>query len=259
MTRWSFPLIAALLSAQTRPSFEVASVRSAPKGCRSSASQARVSGCSTLEARIQIAYNLAAFGPHRRQGRRLAILGAPDWVRMDLYEINAKASGDPPPDRMYGPMMQVLLEDRFKLKIRRETREMPVYILAIAKSGLKIKALKEGSCVPPDLNQPLDDPSKECGYWSASAKPNITMDSRGETMSDFAADLSNWGSDRVVIDRTGLKALFNIHLEFSMDDLSSSGPSLFTALPEQLGLKLTAGKGPVEVLVIDHVEKPAAN
>ena len=263
-------------SAATRPAFEVASAKPAPKGCPSTGSQGRVSQCRTLEAQIQMAYNLAAFGPHRRQGRRLQIVGGPAWVRSDLYEITTKANPDTPPDQMYGPMMQVLLEDRFKLKIRRERREMPVYFLTVAKGGLKLKVLREGSCAPPDLNHPADDPAKECGYWSALPTPNMSggqnviMDSRGETMAEFADDLSNFGSDRVVLDKTGLMGLFNIHLEFAMDkapgtpgnrpaSTDPAGPSMFTAVQEQLGLRLSAGKGPVDVLVIDHVERPTEN
>lgn len=88
-------------------------------------------------------------------------------------------------------------------------------------------------------------------------------------MADFAADLSNFGSDRVVIDKTGLIGLFNIHLEFAQDgprppaNVPSSAhpasPSIFTAVQEQLGLRLSAGRGPVEVLVIDHIERPSVN
>lgn len=200
-----------------------------------------------METRIQIAYNLAAFGPNRRQGRRLQILGLPEWAKTDPYEITAKANGDASPDQMYGPMMQVLLEDRFKLKIHREKRETPVYILSIARGGLKIKPTKLGSCAAPDPDN--------CGSWTASPKPNITMDSRGETMSDFADDLSNFGSDRVVVDRTEMKDLFNIHLEFSTD----AGLSLFTAVQQQLGLRLSSGKAQVEVLVVDHLERPSSN
>ena len=109
--------------------------------------------CNSLAGYIQIAYNLAAFGPYRRPGRRLLIIGAPEWVRSDMYEINAKTPADALSDQMHGPMMQMLLEDRFKLKIRREAREMPVYILTVAKGGLKLKALKKGSCIPQDVSK----------------------------------------------------------------------------------------------------------
>jgi uncharacterized protein (TIGR03435 family) len=266
----------------TRPAFEVASVKPAPGGCRSFQSAGRISGCGSLALYIQIAYNLAAFGPYRRPGRRLAILGGPEWVKSDPYEIIAKAAGDAPSDQMNGPMMQTLLEERFQLRIRRETREMPVFILTVAKSGLKLKPLEAGTCTPPDLNHPPADPPpgeakpNYCGDWRASPEANntggrnITMDSRGESMADFAADLSNFGSDRVVIDKTGVTGLFNIHLEFAQDrppsasgDRASStnpaSPSIFSAVQEQLGLRLTAGKGPVEVLVIDRVERPSLN
>jgi uncharacterized protein (TIGR03435 family) len=269
-------------SPAARPAFEVASVKLAPNGCRSFTSPGRMSQCNSLAGYIQIAYNLAAFGPLRRPGRRLQILGGPEWLKTDPYEIIAKATGDAPSDQMHGPMIQVLLEERFRLKIRRETRELPVYILTVARSGLKLKALKEGSCTPSDLNHPPADPlpgetePNYCGDWRALPEANmaggrnIMMDSRGETMADFAADLSNFGSDRVVIDRTGLIGLFNIHLEFAQDNPPSAlanrpsstapaSPSIFTAVQEQLGLRLSGGKGPVEVLVIDHVERPSVN
>src|ERR1700733_2609728 len=248
-------------SAATRTAFEVVSVRPAPGGCRSSESPGRMSQCNSLSGYIQIAYNLAAFGPHRRPGRRLQIVGGPGWVKSDEYAIVAKATGDAPSDQMHGPMMQVLLEERFGLKIRRETRELPVYILTVAKSGLKLQALKDGSCTPPDFNKPPADPlpgetePNYCGDWRALPEPNlaggrnITMDSRGESMADFAADLSNFGSDRVVIDKTGLTELFNIQLEFAQDGLPSApgnrpastnpaSSSIFTAVQEQLGLRL---------------------
>jgi uncharacterized protein (TIGR03435 family) len=269
-------------SSATRPVFEVASVKPAPSGCRSFESPGRMSQCGSLALFIQIAYNLSAFGPLRRPGRRLQILGGPEWVKADPYEINAKVTGAAPSDQMHGPMLQMLLEERFKLTIHREAREAPVYILTVANSGLKLKALKEGSCTPPDLNHPPADPlpgetePNYCGDWRALPEANIaggrniTMDSRGESMADFAADLSNFGSDRVVLDKTGLKGLFNIHLEFTQDSPPSApasrpsstvpaSPSIFTAVQEQLGLKLSAGKGPVEVLVIDHVERPSVN
>ena len=237
--------------------FDVSSVRLAPKGCPSSQSPGRISQCATLEARIQIAYNLAAHGPHRRQGRRLQIIGGPEWVRSDFYEISAETNAAAPPDQMYGPMMQVLLEDRFKLRIRRQKRDAPVYVLTVAKSGLKLKRLKDGACTPLDANHPSDDPTQECGYFVARPGEIFSLDSRGETMADFADDLSNLASDRVVVDETGVTGLFNIHLEFAKGD-SGAGPSLFTALRE-LGLQVTAARRPVEVLVIDHVERPDAN
>ena len=269
-------------STDTRPAFEVASVRPAPAGCHASESPGRMSQCGSLTAYIQIAYNLAALGPHRRPGRRLEILGGPEWVRSDSYQISAKASGDAPSDQMHGPMMQLLLEERFKLRIRRETRVIPVYILSVGNGGSKLKALKEGSCIPPDLNRlqaepPPGEPEPNyCGEWTASPRPNtdgglnITLDSRGESIADFAADLSNMGSDRVVVDHTGLTGLFNIHLEYARENPSASranpvssndppNPSIFTAVQEQLGLRLSEWRGPVEVLVIDHVERPSAN
>jgi uncharacterized protein (TIGR03435 family) len=133
-------------------------------------------------------------------------------------------------------MMQALLEESFKLKIHRETREMPVYIMTVAKRGLKLQALPQGSCTARNYNQPPQ--TNACGNWKVNKdSDSVTVDSRGESLADFAADLSNMSLDRIVVDKTGLTALFNIHLEYS-------DQSIFTALTEQLGLKLSAGKGP---------------
>lgn len=259
-----------------RPSFEVATVKLLSGNCHTVESPGLISRCGTLANYIQVAYNLSAHGPARSTLRRLEIVGGPAWVGTDLYAIVAKAPDPASSLQMYGPMMQTLLEERFRLRVRQEMREEPVYVLTVNKGGPKIKPLSEGGCVKRDYNADAgEDGANDCGKWSAFKKPNsagglnISMDSHGETFAQFAGDLSNLGSDRVVIDETGATAMFNIHLEFSIEgpagdtsrDGSGESPreSLFTAVREQLGLKLTAGKRPVEVLVIDHVERPAGN
>ena len=138
------------------------------------------------------------------------------------------------------------LADRFKLKFHIETKEMPVYSLVVAKNGLKIKEANDdgnGTQIDGDPQHPLS--------------------ARNISMAGFAGTLSRLQElDRPVIDATGLKGIFNFTLDYSPGDAAPSdntGPSIFTALTEQLGLKLEAGKGPVDVYVVDHVERPSDN
>jgi uncharacterized protein (TIGR03435 family) len=176
-------------------------------------------------------------------------------------------------------MLQGLLEDRFKLKIHRETRELPVYALTIAKSGPRLRASKEGSCTPVDLSHltAQEQPAPLfCGGTSFTRNGDTrNVDGFGLSMATFAGTTlsARLDLDRPVIDKTGLDGMFDIHLEFAADAPTSgpagagpgvvptvdSGPSLFTALQEQLGLKLSPERGPVDVLVVDRIERPSGN
>jgi uncharacterized protein (TIGR03435 family) len=222
--------------------------------------------------------SFGAFGSGRTPGSKPPeVLGGPGWLDTDRYDIIAKASGDTGLDEMYGPMMQSLLQDRFQLKLHSEVRELPVYLLTVDHRSGRLAPVKEGSCVVVDLKQVLQSPPDNyCGRVTTKKGPNITFDGYGVTIVEFANRILKDTLDRPVLDRTGLSGRFDIHFEFvpnfefvqnnglvSPDDV---GPSIFTALREQLGLlreqlglKLSAAKGPVEVLVIDHVERPSEN
>jgi uncharacterized protein (TIGR03435 family) len=154
-------------------------------------------------------------------------------------------------------MLQTLLEDRFQLRFHRETKEGPVYVLTIAKSGIK---MHEVSCVPFDPNNLPKHDANQCGgiNWHNDGLDGNGMsmeDSAGPAFQSLAGQLS-LVLDRPVINRTGLTGRFDVHLLWTSD---STGPSIFTSLQEQLGLKLEAGKGPVEKFVIDHVKQPSGN
>jgi uncharacterized protein (TIGR03435 family) len=207
--------------------------------------------------------------------------GDPAWIASEHYDIQATTAGDTSVQQMEGPMLQVLLEERFKLTLHRETRQLPVYELAVGKGGAKLQLSTEGSCTPYSVDAPPPpaptpgQPNRTfCGLHLGVDGLNRILDGKGVTMAVFATNLSrNYTSDlgRNVIDRTGLQGTFDISVKWSIDpptvpvgpgaattqDLA--GPSLFKALQDQLGLKLEPAKGPVEVLVIDHVEKPSAN
>jgi len=169
---------------------------------------------------------------------------------------------------MDGPMLQALLEDRFRLKIHRETREVPVYELTVAKGGLKVPRFAAGSCTPIDWNRPLPDQiqsqaEKHCvdRVTGRGANAILQLDGIGVAalIKIFLSRL-----DRPVIDKTGLTGLFDFHLEYAPGQAGPDGSdpvdmSIFSALQQQLGLKLTPAKGPGELLVIDHVERPSEN
>jgi uncharacterized protein (TIGR03435 family) len=207
--------------------------------------------------------------------------GDPPWANSEHYDIQAKADGNPSVREMEGPMLQALLEDRFKLTIHRETRQLPVYELAVGKFGAKLQLSKEGSCTPysEDSPPPTSTPGQPrpnfCGFHTTSVDGlNRTLDGEGITMTVLATTLSRTYLSQLgrnVIDATGLTGAYDVHLKWAIDSLpapagpnpsppsDTTGPSIFTALQEQLGLKLESTKGPVQVLVIDHVERPSAN
>jgi len=206
------------------------------------------------------------------------IVGGPEWVKSDVYEVDAKASANPQVAEML-VMLQSLLEDRFQLRIHRESRVMPVYALVPARGGLKLPLPRDGSCVeeealPPGRGDPL--PLPRCG--GIDGRPGSGghhMVGGKVPMAEFVRKLSET-LGRMVIDQTGFSGVFDIDLEFRRDDTTdfarrvgmvppgqalpadTSTPSIFSAV-QQLGLRLESTKGPVEVLVIDHVERPSAN
>lgn len=203
------------------------------------------------------------------------ITGGPGWLDSVLFNIEAKANTPAGADPMF-LMLQRLLEDRFQLRVHREIKEGPVYTLAVAKGGPHLKA---ATCVPLDANHlPLpvargEKPINYCGRIRTSANGSRRaldaegigmIDSAGLPLQSVTGQLSEL-LDRTVINRTGLTGLFDIHLEWTPDQPTAatpddtSGPSIFTAVQEQLGLKLESGKGPVGFPVIDHAEKPSEN
>jgi len=159
------------------------------------------------------------------------ITGGADWLNEERYDIVAK--------RLM-LMLQTLLEDRFQLKLHHETKELPIYALVVGKNGPKMH------------------PGKEDGETEIGGVAHL-IDSRGMTMKALAGALSRLSPqvDLPVFDMTGLPGVFDVTLDVEPDD--DSGQSIFTALQEQLGLKLEPRKGPVEILAIDHAAKPSDN
>jgi uncharacterized protein (TIGR03435 family) len=224
--------------------------------------------CVSLRDYVRGAYGSYGFGrnPNVRPPK---VLGGPDWVDTDRYDIVAKAPADAGLDEMYGPMLRALLEDRFGVKIHSEIRELPVYALTATRGGAKLTPSKPGSCVAIDPKTVLKAPpgTNYCGRFEMKRGAVWIANAKGMTIAEFASRVFRDTLNRPVIDRTSIAGLFDIHLEFSDPENSvelsgnadNAAPSVFTAIQEQLGLKLSPDKGPVEVFVIDHVEKPSAN
>jgi len=287
------PLIRAQSAA--RPQFEVASIKRCADdgdvgpgrrgGVPASFSPGRMTlNCRNVMDLINAAYVMYADGrnPNMHNFLRLKgipIVGGPGWIDSERYTINAKAENNATAHMMEGPLMQTLLERRFKLKIHRETREIPVYNLVVAKGGPKLKPFQEGSCTPMppwDFTQfpfsvaPLPPGQRYCQVGGGAAGPNFDMRAQGVSLDDFALLLY---PGRPVVNKTGIKGVFEIHYEFGLEedarkqltDLTGNDPgeptmpSAFIAIQEQLGLKLEPAKGKGEFLVIDHVERPDGN
>lgn len=282
-------LTTGIACAQTSgPAFDVASVKlnthcdpNGPSGGSSTPGRITMS-CADLRDLILTSYGIYASGADSAPGSfRMQVVGGPAWMNSTRYDIAAKATGNPPRSEIFGPMQRSLLEDRFKLKVHRETREGPIYVLTLAKNGPKLRATPEGACVATDIDHPRDagkSSTPACGKVKINrGGPVVTVDILGATIANLCTQL-NLVMDREVIDRTGLAGRFDIHLEVTPSDLQpkfvagrtldspdqataddNDGPSISVALQQQLGLKLEKGRGQVPVLVVDHIERLADN
>lgn len=200
---------------------------------------------TTVKTLIERSYGLRDF----------QILGGPKWLDSVKYDIAANSddtedqSKQTPQqnDALWQRQMQrvqSLLADRFQMKSHLAKKELPVYALVVAKGGPRLQASKAG-----EAHQLYTQRPGQLACANAS-------------MPEFADDLQDDGVSRVVIDKTGLAGNYDFSLRWTPDDApqtDASGPNLFTALKEQLGLELQSQKGMVDVLVIDHIEPPSAN
>jgi uncharacterized protein (TIGR03435 family) len=169
----------------------------------------------------------------------------PGWIDTEKYDISARADTPLEMSREeLRPCLQALLEERFRLKFHRETKQGSVYSLLVGKNG-------------PKLTEHSGAGTSAISSSSGSGKADIT--GTKVTMARLSEYLSGQAG-RPVIDNTGLSGEYDFRVEWATDEaIGSSGPSIFTALQEQLGLKLDATKGPIEMIVIDGAEKASAN
>lgn len=275
------PAIEAQSAAAATPRFEVASVRPSDPN-------ARVGGFKSKDGRgggpvLQVehrrftvanmnllslilrAYDIRGCRP-LGEGDCARISGGPDWLKRDGFDIRAKMPDDTPdytgiqffngqaPQLQL--MLQALLADRFKLSVHREMKQLPVFVLTIGGKGPKLKKT-EGTGNPSLIFHPSAQPNGDQRFQLVAK--NSSMQELTDLYSRFMS--------RPVLDRTGLKGRFDFTMTYAADPDAPgllpgdefAWPALFTALQEQLGLKLEATKGSVEILVIDHVERPSEN
>jgi len=249
-----------LLSAGTgfgQPAFEVASVKPSSPDARGQTFQftpgeglAVKNG--TLKGLIETAYNVRDF----------QISGGPGWLDSERYDVFAKTAADDPEARTRNRTaqidetrvrLQLLLSQRFQLKVHREMRELPVFALTVGRSGSKLK----------EIDGTDADAKPGTGIRSGCGQMTGTR----STMANLAFMLSRQ-LGRPVLERTGISGVYDFQLQWTPEagecpepatGIDPDGPSLFTALQSQLGLKLDSTKGPVEIIVIDHAEKAAEN
>lgn len=187
------------------------------------------------------------------------IKGGPGWVDSDLYDMNAKAERPSSGEELH-MMLRNLLMERFKLQLHHETKEMPVYVLSTDAGGAKLTAHPARSAGDTWIDQ------QTAGFL------HVKMTATSVPMAYLAWRLAQV-LDRPVVDETGLKGEYDFTLTFTRDPppgitegtllngqpIDTSGPTVFAAVKDELGLRIKAEKGPADVLVIDHAEKPAAN
>lgn len=263
--------------------FEVASVKKNESNTDAQSTRLQPGGRLVMTNQPLRRLILFAYGLQPQQ-----LAGGPDWLDSDRFDIVAQAGGNIPPSPPGGPpgpaqlMLQRLLAERFKLAVHTETRELPIYALTLTRSdgqlGPRIRPSKTDCAslltgraggAPPALPR-LPDGRPACGIGSGGAG---RMLAGGTTMAMLATLVLSGPAGRMVVDRTDLPGGYDFDLEFTPDPLGSPAgvardapppatddrPSLFTAIEEQLGLKLQPQRAPVDVLVIDRVEPPTKN
>jgi uncharacterized protein (TIGR03435 family) len=194
------------------------------------------------------------------------LIGAPDWAMREAFDIIARAAhGTSGGSRQTMEMLRSLLRTRFKLQAHVESREMPVYVMRVAQPGkigpqLRPSDIDCGGFVAGRSEAPEQNAGPQCGnrISQTNVAGTYRFQLRGRSMPRLAADLQGFAR-RPVIDETGLSGLFDADIEFALDVSASIPPegiTVFTAVEEQLGLKLEPTRGSVEVMVIDHIERP---
>ena len=245
-----------LMPADADPSFEVATIKPNDSGATSMQAltfrgRNFITVNSSLADLIMFAYSV----------QMKQIIGAPDWIERDRYDINATPDreGTPSADQVR-LMIRKLLADRFQLKFHHDKRELSAFVLTVGKDGSKLK--------PAQPNGNLH------GIGMQPAESGAMMFANNSPISAFTSFLQSLVLDRPVVDQTGLTGRYDLTVTFTPDDSLFNGhppafpkvaegveaaPSFFDAIQQQLGLKLTVKKTQVDVLAIDHVEKPSAN
>jgi uncharacterized protein (TIGR03435 family) len=280
MRLYTATLIAVCASAASaqplaRRSFEVAAIKKNPdcRNGRRRPSPGRLEfTCISLREMIVIAYGALQGDPV--QVVAIDVLGGPSWIDSERYDLMAKAEDRSSINEMLGPMLIGLLEDRLHLKAHIEPRETAVAALRLADGSQRLQPAGEGSCTLINLEDlsRAGDQTRYCGLGrSRNEEGTVIVDLYGNTMAEFARRVLPIYLGRRVIDQTGLTGRFDIHLEFRRDvpvrvngvevaqgEEESTAPTIYTAM-QRLGLKLMNTKAPIDVVVIDSIERPSGN
>jgi uncharacterized protein (TIGR03435 family) len=254
-TAWAIPEPPAQLTpmaADASPSFEVATIKPSKPDTPGRAIAVRGRQFSTLNTTLSDLLSFA-YGLHARQ-----ITAGPAWLGTEKYDLSGQPDGEGQPnEKQWKTMLQTLLADRFKLTFHRDKQELAVYALVVDKSGQK-------------LTRSEGDPN---GLPALFFRAPGVLPARNASMADLASVMQSAVLDRPVVDQTNLTGRFDFTLTWTPDESQFGGlvrvppptgdaaapPGLFTAIQEQLGLKLESTRAPVDVLVIDRVEKPSDN
>src|SRR3984957_15615666 len=241
------------MAADASPVFEVATIKPSKPETQGKGFMVRGRRFSTINTSLSDLITFA-YGLHARQ-----ITGGPAWLEKEKYDLAAQPDGEGQPnDKQWKTMVQKLLADRFKLTFHRDKKELPVYAIVVGKGGAKVTK-SEG------------DPN---GLPSLFFRGVGVLPGRNATMADFAGVMQSAVLDRPVVDQTELPGRYDFTLTWTPDESQFGGlrgkvpppadnaaapPDLFAAIQLQLGLKLESTRAPVEILVIDRVEKPSEN
>jgi len=255
---WPIPEAPKPMAADANPNFEVATIKPSDPSQRGKGFGFRGTHFRTINTNLNdlIAF---AYGLHTKQ-----IIGAPDWFGTELFDIDGvpDTPGQPSLHQME-LMVQKLLADRFELGFHHEQKELSVYAIRLASGG-------------PKMDKTTAGPNDPQGFGFRGLGDLVV---RNMNMSEFASWMQSGVMDKPVVDQTGLKDKYDFKLKWTPDDSQfaqfrgvtgpptpkpagdnpDAPPSLYTAVQEQLGLKIEATKAPDDVIVIDHVDKPSAN
>ncbi|HEY6338574.1 MAG TPA: TIGR03435 family protein [Candidatus Sulfotelmatobacter sp.] len=255
-TEWTIPAPTPKMppmDANADPSFEVATIKPSKPDEPGKAFLVRGNRFKTVNTTLSELISFA-YGVHSKQ-----VIGAPAWTGTDKFDIDAQPDGEgAPSDKQWKGMLQKLIVERFKLTFHRDKKELSVYVLSVAKNGAK-------------LTKSDGDPNGLPGLFFRQLG---ALNVRNANMADFTGLMQNAVLDRPVVDQTGLTGRFDFTLNWTPDDSQFGGmgakippstdsanapPPLYTAIQEQIGLKLEATKAPADVIVVDRVEQPSAN
>jgi uncharacterized protein (TIGR03435 family) len=244
---WEIPKADVRMAKDADPDWDVVSVKARDPNDTSNDQSTSMKGRQyTMVNRTVRAMLLFAYGLHKTQ-----IVGGPGWIATERWDVQGVPDVPGHPNQEQAQILtRKLLEERFGLKVHKETKEMAVYAISVAKGGEK-------------MARSVGDPNGGPDENESSNSSLVTMRMLNMTMGEFAPDLAFF-LDRPAIDQTGLKGRYDFQLKWTADDSraptdGTAPPGLFTAIQQQIGLKLEPAKAPVDVLIVDAVQRPSAN